>query len=125
MLTTLKQPAIGFPLSDPEPTIHLSLHIVITLTITAEEACRRVNRQVIPELGTGLIADAPELNLTGEQVTWRVPIMLSLPTLGTLGEVGTVAVDARTGEVLQDVIAQERMVRHARWLYLGATLPTE
>ena len=57
-------------------------HVVATLNVTAEEARRRVNRQVVTELGTGLIARDPELVLVGEQIAWRVPVMLSLPGLG-------------------------------------------
>ena len=120
--------AITLTLADNQPQsapVFFNFHLVATLNITAEEARRRVNRQVVPELGTGLLACPPELNLAGEQVTWRVPVVLSLPTLGTLGEVGAVAVDAYTGEIQCDAPARERMVRHARWLYHGAILPAE
>lgn len=78
----------------------MSFHIVATLNVTAEDTWRRVGRQVVPELGTGLIALAPELVISGEQITWRVPIELSLPGLGDLGQVGAVDVDARTGATL-------------------------
>jgi len=44
-----------------------------TLNFSAEEARRQVNRQVVAELGTGLIARDPELVVSGEQITWRVP----------------------------------------------------
>jgi hypothetical protein len=105
--------------------IHLSFHVVATLNVTAEEARRRVNRQVVTELGTGLIARGPELAFVGEQIVWRVPIVLSLPGLGDLGQVGTVKVNARTGDLLLASDAQERIVQHARRLYAGATLQTE
>ncbi len=117
---------VTFVVQTPPPQstpVFLNFHVLATLHITAAEARKQVNRQIIPELGTGLIADEPALALFGQQVTWRVPISLSLPALGTLGQVGAVDVDARTGEVLHDDAAQERMVRHARWLYLGATAP--
>jgi hypothetical protein len=102
--------------------IHLSFHIVATLNVTAEEARRQVNRQVVTELGTGLIARDPELVLAGEQIAWRVPIVLSLPGLGDLGQVGTVDIDARSGDLLLNPDARERIVQHARRLYAGATL---
>jgi hypothetical protein len=105
--------------------IHLSFHIVATLNVTAEEARRQVNRQVVTELGTGLIARDPELVLAGEQIAWRVPIVLSLPGLGDLGQVGTVDIDARSGDLLLNPDAQEGIVQHARRLYAGATLQTE
>jgi hypothetical protein len=56
--------------------IHLSFHVVATLHCTAEDARRQVNRQVVTELGTGLVARDPELAIVGEQIVWRVPIVL-------------------------------------------------
>ncbi len=105
--------------------IHLSFHVIATLNVTADEARRRVNRQVVTELGTGLIARVPELVLRGEQIAWRVPIVLSLPGLGDLGQVGAVDVDARSGDLLLNPATQEGIVQHARRLYAGATLQTE
>jgi hypothetical protein len=107
------------------PPIHLSFHVVATLHIAAEEARRQVNRQVVTELGTGLSARDPELVIAGEQIIWRVPIVLSVPDLGDLGQVGTVDVDARTGDLLTNTAAQERIIQHARQLYIGATSQTE
>jgi hypothetical protein len=105
-----------------EPPVALNIQLNTTLNITANEARRRVNRQLIPQLGTGLIASDPELSISGEQIEWRVPIILSLPGLGDLGEVGTVIVDAQTGDLAITLATQTKIVNHARWLYAGATL---
>ncbi len=105
--------------------IHLSFHLIATLNVTAEDARRQVNRQVVTELGTGLVTHDPELVIAGERIIWRVPILLSLPGLGDLGQVGTVDVDARTGNLLSSVAVQERIIQHARRLYAGATLQAE
>jgi len=105
--------------------IHLRFHVVATLNVTARDARRRVNRQVVTKLGTGLVAQDPELVIDDESIVWRVPIMLSLPELGDLGQVGTIDVDAETGEILTTTVAQERIIQHARRLYAGATLQAE
>jgi hypothetical protein len=109
----------------PIAPISLHVHLTAILNIDAKEARRRVNRQVIPELGTGLSAQEPELVLVADQIIWRVPIILSLPRIGDLGQVGTVAVDARTGDITINPEAQERMIIHACRLYTGATLQTK
>ena len=83
---------------------------------------RQVNRQVVAELGTGLIAQEPDLVIDGEHIVWRVPIVLSLPELGDLGQVGTIDITAETGEVLTTAATRERIIQHARRLYAGATL---
>jgi hypothetical protein len=99
----------------------LSIHVTLTLNVTAEDARRRVNQHAVTVLGTGLIAREPELAVAGERAIWRVPLVLSLPTLGDLGQVGVVDVDAITGEMAFDVTLQERIIQHAQRLYTGAT----
>ena len=66
-----------------------------TLNFSAEEARRQVNRQVVTELGTGLIARDPELVIAGKQITWRVPLVVFAPrnqepaiSIQTAGEPG-------------------------------------
>lgn len=105
--------------------IHLSFHVVATLNVTADEARRQVNRHVVAKLGTGLVARDPELALIGEQISWRVPIVLSLPGLGDLGQVGAVDVDVRSGDFILSPDAQDGIIQHARRLYAGATLQTK
>lgn len=108
-----------------ESPLALYLHVVTELGVTADDARRQVNRQVVSELGTGLIGRDPDLVVDGETLQWRVPIILSLPGLGDLGQVGYVSVDARTGNVHCDEEQQEEMVQHARRLYTGATHPAK
>ena len=105
--------------------VALDLHVVTTLDITAAEARRRVNRQVVPNLGTGLVAGEPELMIMGEEIAWRVPLMLSLPELGELGQVGAISVEAHSGELSLTSELQQRIINHARRLYTGATLQAE
>ncbi len=105
--------------------IRLNFHLDTTLQLSAQEARRLVNQQIVPEMGTGLIAEEPELAVSNSEVIWRVPLVLSLPQLGDLGRVGTIDVNALTGVVIEDEQAQRRIIQHARRLYKGATLPTK
>jgi hypothetical protein len=49
-----------------------------------------------------------------------VPVFLSLPRLGDLGEVGFIEVDAQTGKITSDEIALKSILQHAQRLYAGA-----
>jgi hypothetical protein len=102
----------------------MTFQATTSLDINAQEAQRLVNQQVVTELGTGLIARDPELIANGERVVWRVPIVLSLPSLGDLGHVGTVDVDAESGDLLINTDDQERIIQRARGLYTDATSQT-
>lgn len=105
--------------------IQLNLHVVATLGVSAAEARRQVNRAVVTDLGTGLIARDPELVVSGDVIAWRVPVVLSLPGLGDLGQVGAVDVDARSGELPLAEDNRQTIVQHARRLYAGATLQAQ
>ena len=65
------------------------------------------------ELSTQLGGDTPELTV-GERVYWSVPIVFTLPGRGVLGRVGTLRVDAGTGELLTDPQTEQEMMLHAR-----------
>ncbi len=112
-------------LTSSESPVSLNLHLAATLAITAEDARHCVNRHVVANLGTGLIARPPELAIVGEQIYWRVPIALSLPGLGDLGQVGMIDIDAQTGNIMTAPDIEDRIIQHARRLYNGATLPAE
>ncbi|MCP4424391.1 MAG: hypothetical protein GY803_07870 [Chloroflexi bacterium] len=105
--------------------IHFNLHVAVTLHISADDARRLVNRDIVTELGTGLGAQNPELAIRGQQIIWVVPIVLSLPHLGELGQVGTIEVDAQTGDILNGETEPKRILQHAQRLYTGATLSAE
>ena len=57
--------------------------------------------------------------MAGRRLLWRVPVWLALPTTGSLGQVGTLDVDAQTGEILstQQILEQiaergDELARH-------------
>jgi hypothetical protein len=112
------------PITSPTP-FHFNLHVAATLQIDAAAARRLVNRQVIAKLSTGLAAGEPELTIRGEQLIWRVPVSLSLPELGDLGQVGDIEVNAQTGEILSGAAEREQILQHAHRLYTGSPLPAE
>ena len=107
--------------SEPSRT-QVDIQLQTTLNITSSEARKIANQQIVTGLGTGLLALEPELLVKNNQFIWRVPILLSLPTLGDLGQVGTIAVDATTGHILTDSRAQKKIQQHASRLYAGSTL---
>ena len=72
-----------------------------------------------------MIPRDPELVVSGDVIAWRVPVVLSLPGLGDLGQVGAVDVDARSGELPLAEDNRQTIVQHARRLYAGATLQAQ
>lgn len=102
--------------------VKFTLQLNTTVQINAQSARKWVNQHVVPELGTGLIARIPELLIRdGKSIIWRVPIHLSLPTLGDLGQVGVVELDATAVQLLTSPAELEGIRQHAQRLYIGAT----
>src|SRR5437016_6202220 len=105
-----------------ESTLDISIRVTQPLNVTSFSARQRVTQYVMHELSTQLGGDAPELTV-GERVYWSVPVVFTLPSKGVLGRVGTLRIDAGTGELLTDRQTEQEMLRHAEQLARGATLP--
>jgi hypothetical protein len=106
-----------------ESTLDITIRVTQALNITSFSARQRVTQYVMQELSTQLGGDVPELTV-GERVYWSVPIVFTLPGKGVLGRVGTLRVDAATGELLTDPQIEQEMMRHAEQLAQRPSLPT-
>ena len=68
--------------------------------ISALVARQKVNVLMLDRISNLLLADEPALvELPGGKRAWRVPIDLTFPDRGRIGRVGTIEVDAESGEV--------------------------
>ena len=105
-------PAMPLPV---ESTLDINIHVTQPLNITSFSARQRVTQYVMHELSTQLGGDAPELTVC-ERVYWTVPVVFTLPGNGVFGRVGTMRVDAGTGELLTNPQTEQEMMRHAEQL---------
>ena len=105
-----------------ESTLDISIRVTQPLNITAFSARQKVTQHVMHHLSTQLGGDTPELTV-GERVYWSVPVVFTLPGKGILGRIGTLRVDAGTGELLTDPQTEQEMLRHAEQLAQRAALP--
>ena len=97
--------------------------MLATVDIDPQTAQRPVTRWVASEVGNMLIGGVPQLVIS-EQTVWRVPVMLGSSQRGILGEVGTVDVDAQTGELLLSHTVTEQILQSAQALVGAPSLPT-
>ena len=98
-------------------TITLRLDREIDIHVSAQEARRRVNNWAHMELSSQMRALQPQLMLAAEeQVFWRVPLHLTFPALGDVGQVGFVLVDVVTGDMVISPALIEDIQRHAKAL---------
>jgi len=88
--------------------------------VTAAAARRHVTRFLLDRISYLMGTERPELAEAPRWV-WRVPVVLTSPDQGPLGQVGTVDVDAETGELLVDDHTAEALRRHGHALAAGST----
>lgn len=86
-------------------TLPAPVEIKIEVTLTAQvnvtdfTAQRKVSKFLLDQVGNLLYGERPTL-VAGRRLLWRVPVWLGLPTVGPVGQVGTIDVDAQTGELV-------------------------
>ncbi|MGB0387605.1 MAG: hypothetical protein ACPGWR_22525 [Ardenticatenaceae bacterium] len=73
--------------------------ITFILKIDPDTARRYVTGWLITQVSNVLIGGTAQLVITN-QTLWRVPVLLISSQAGTVGQVGTVDVDAVTGKLL-------------------------
>lgn len=76
----------------------LNVDISMMVNVSSEEALRKVNRFIHRKVSYLMRGEKPDL-LVAERIYWRVPVFLTFPSHGSLGEVGSIDVDVETGEL--------------------------
>jgi len=100
--------------TDDAPRLQISVHIQAEV-LSAEVARRWANAWLLKNVGNLLRAESPELVL-GDQLTWRVGVVLTSPTRGRVGRVGWLEIDATTGDVAADDALAQEIITRARAL---------
>jgi hypothetical protein len=100
----------------PTSKVDIHIHVSAQLNITPFVARQKVGGVVLSQVGTGVAADEPMLMVTRDRLVWRVPVVLALPGLGRLGELGQIDVDAQTGQVLADQALIKQLIENAEHL---------
>lgn len=71
----------------------------VATSVNAEAAKRLANRFILENLPDRFCAGMPRLLQFPLRSVWAVPVMLSYPRIGPVGQTGIVAVDVETGSV--------------------------
>lgn len=95
--------------------LSIDIRLSATVNVTAFSAQQKVTGFVIDQISTNMHAVLPTL-IMGERIFWRVPIMLSLPPIGDMGEVGVIDVDVESGQLQITPTLIEEIERHAEFL---------
>ena len=86
------------------------------VNITSFTARQKVSGYVGDRISHLMGGDDPTLILTKGRLVWRVPVILTQPSQGTVGIVGALDVDARTGNLIIPPNFVEQVETRARSL---------
>ncbi|MBX3058240.1 MAG: hypothetical protein KF770_17395 [Anaerolineae bacterium] len=78
--------------------LEVDIKVTADINISAYAARQKVNSFVLSEISYMMHAAEPTLVL-GDRICWRVPVVLSLASIGNVGEVGTIDVDVESGQM--------------------------
>jgi len=92
----LEMEAIALP---EQAEVKIELSLTARVNVTDAIAQRKVSKLLLDRVGNLLYGERPNL-VVGQRLLWRVPIWLGLPTVGPVGQIGTLDVDTQTGEIL-------------------------
>ncbi|MDM8520194.1 hypothetical protein QUF64_09110 [Anaerolineales bacterium HSG6] len=95
--------------------LDLQVTISATVNVSAEQARRKVNRYIHKQVSYLMHGEPPNL-MVAEQVYWRVPIIFTYPSHGTLGTVGYIDVEVETGELKLRPETITEIKQHAQML---------
>jgi hypothetical protein len=90
------------------------------LNITAYTAAQKVSGYVAGKISHLMRGETPALVFSQGRLVWRVPIVLATPIRGPLGVVGTLDVDARTGQLLVNSTLTMQVESRAQALIAGS-----
>ena len=80
--------------------IHIQVDFTGEIKVNANAARRKASVYLLTNIThLSYAGPKPELVL-GERLVWRFPAMLALPAYGEIGPIGTIDVDAATGDIL-------------------------
>ena len=95
--------------------LSVNIQLSATVNVTAFSARQKVTGFVADEISTHMHGGEPVL-VMGEQICWRVPVILSLPPEGDRGEVGVIDVDVETGQLFISASLIQEIESRAEYL---------
>jgi hypothetical protein len=111
-LMNVELPNITFP---TETYLKIEVSVSAQINVTGTTAQRKVSKLLLDRVGNLLYGETPSL-VAGERILWRVPVWLSSPRTGPMGQVGVIDVDVQTGEMLFSQELLDGIAAHGRAL---------
>ncbi len=105
----------GDGLQDIE-ALQVQIEIGVTVNVSAQDARRKVTAWLVSDVGNMLLGGAPQLVISRHHNVWRVPVILTSSERGHVGQVGTVDVNAETGELLTSDTLRENILANVKHL---------
>lgn len=123
IITAIYERGILRPLQDVQLREQetVSLHILPPrVLLSAADARRKVSRFVLDEISYLMGGEQPTL-VEANRPYWRVPVVLTYPTQGTVGTAGFIDVDAETGDLITTPALIKELTRNAHTLAAHST----
>lgn len=101
--------------------VRVDIRIQANLNVSAFVARQKVTGYVVDNISDHMAGDEPTLVVEADRFLWRVPVQLAVLPHGRLGQVGTIDVDAQSGQLQVTSFLIEDIRRNARTLVERST----
>ena len=91
--------------------VHVSVHVNAQV-MSPDRARRKASGWLLDQVGNLLHAETPQLVLD-QHLVWQFQVALTSPKQGTVGYIGTVRLDAQSGEVVAPDSTRSILHHHA------------
>ena len=93
--------------------LNIQVSVAAIINIKAKTAQREATTWLVSEVGNMLISGKPQLVIS-KNATWRVPVLLTSSRSGILGQVGSIDIDAESGELLVSNELREQILKNVQ-----------
>ncbi len=112
----MTQMVISLNETDATTPLQVDVHIenihIEAEVLGSEMARRKANVWLLMNAGNLLRADHARLTMQ-ERLLWEYDVLLTLPTEGTVGKIGCIRVDAKSGEVVSTQNLSDELIANA------------
>jgi hypothetical protein len=102
--------------------LSIQVSIAAVINISAKTAQRKATSWLISEVGNMLMGGMPQLIIRKDAV-WRVPVLLTSSRMGTVGQAGSIDIDAESGKLQVNNELREQILNNVQNL-IGTPSPT-
>lgn len=112
----MDMPPVVIEPTSPRDAKHVNVTVHVSAEVIAPDIARRkASGWLVDHVGNLLHAEQPQL-LVSERLMWQMQVALTSPRVGLIGYLGSIQLDALTGEIVNAEAIAAKLAQHVATL---------